>query len=440
MMISTAQRRYVLFLLFMVSVFNYIDRTILSILQIPIKTELHLSDAQLGAMTGLAFGIFYAVLGVPIGRLADRWKRKRLVAGALGIWTGMTSLTGLATGFFSLVLCRIGVAVGEAGSIPASHSMISDLYPPAKRATAISTFGLSLPVGILLGYSTAGWLGTAFGWRSSFAVVGIAGLVLVPIILLSMKEPKRGTFDPLEVQSVSPPSTREALRYLWSKKAYRYTVLAGAFHAYAWYSVNSWNAPFYVRVHGVSLAHTSYYLALVNGIGSAVGMYAGAWLADHFGKNDPRGRPRVVAIALFAMVPIALVQYLITDTFVSMVLGAISMTMMLVYYGPIVAICHSMMPANMRGFTSAILALVVSLVGLCLGPMITGYLSDVFSSRFGLGVNSLSYAICISVLFSLIGGLLFWRASNLLPSEILRECKQSEAEQIPQQQPGHAPA
>lgn len=418
-MISAAQRRYVLFLLFMVSVFNYIDRTILSILQVPIKADLGLSDAQLGALTGLSFALFYSTLSLPIARLADRWTRKYLIAGSLAIWSGMTSLTGLASNFTSLLFYRVGVAVGEAGSIPATHSMIADLYPPGARATALSVWGLSLPVGMLFGFSVAGALADAVGWRMAFAVVGIAGLVLVPVLAFMMREPVRGQFDVAPASALPVPTAKEALRKLWGIKTYRYLVAAGACHAFAWYSVNSWSAPFYVRVHEMSLAQTSLYLALVNGFGSAVGMYLGGRLSDHFGRNDPRARARVVAIALFAMVPFALFQYTVGSAELSMALGAVSQTLMLVYYGPIIAIAHLLVPANMRAFTSAVLMLVLNLFGLGLGPFATGLLSDALVTHLGMAEQSLRYAISFAVLFSLLGGWLFWRASNSLPREML---------------------
>jgi predicted MFS family arabinose efflux permease len=434
-MISTGQRRYVLFLLFMVSVFNYVDRTILSILQVPIKADLGLSDSQLGALTGLSFALFYATLSLPIARLADRWIRKYLIGGSLAIWSGMTALTGLATSFSSLVFYRVGVAVGEAGSIPATHSMIADLYPANARATALAIWGLSLPVGMMFGYSVAGALAEAVGWRMAFAVIGIAGLVFAPILLFTMREPVRGRFDPVPVAKVVP-STKQALRQLWETRTFRYLVAAGAFHAFAWYSVNSWNAPFYVRVHGMSLAQTSVYLALVNGIGSAIGMYMGGRLSDHFGRNDPRARARVVAIALFVMVPFALFQYFVTSTELSLALGAVSLTLMLVYYGPIIAIAHMLVPANMRAFTSAVLMLVLNLFGLGLGPFLTGMLSDALVTHLGMADVSLRYAISCSVLFSLLGGWMFWRASNSLPREMLQKPEKApepvEAFSLPQ--------
>lgn len=413
-----AGRRYILFLLFLVSVLSYIDRTILSILQVPIKTELGLSDSQLGALTGLSFALFYATLALPIARLADRTVRTRLVAGSLAVWSAMTSLTGLATNFAGMVFFRIGVAVGEAGSIPATHSIIADIYPPKSRATALAFWGLSLPAGLMLGYSSAGALEKAVGWRAAFAIIGVAGLVLAPVVLFTMREPRRGRYDP--VAPAQPmPGTLQALRHLWSLRAFRYLTAAGAFHAFAWYAVNAWNAPFYVRIHGMSLAQVSAYLALMNGLGSAAGMYLGGRLSDHFGKRDPRGRLRVVSVALLVMVPASLVQYLAGSTALSIAMGSIALVMMLVYYGPVIAVAQLLVPANMRAFTSAVLMFVLNLFGLGLGPLATGFISDLLVSHYGMAADSLRYALSIAVLFSLVAAWLFWRAASYLPGDML---------------------
>ena len=183
------QRKRTLFLLFLVSMFNYIDRTIISVLQVPIKRDLLLSDAQLGALTGLAFAIIYSTLCLPVARWADRGNRTHIIAGSLALWSVMTALTGLAGGFAILVLLRIGVAVGEAGSVPSTHSVIADLYAPKSRATVLAVWGLSLPAGMALGYVFAGHLEETVGWRAAFAIVGICGVVLAPLLLWSMKEP-----------------------------------------------------------------------------------------------------------------------------------------------------------------------------------------------------------------------------------------------------------
>lgn len=413
------ERRFMLLILFLVSMFSYIDRTILSILQVPIKADLGLSDSQLGALTGLSFALFYATLAVPIARLADRTKRTRLIGISLSIWSSMTALTSLATNYVSLVFFRIGVAVGEAGSIPASHSIIADVYPPSKRSAAFALWGISLPVGLMLGYALAGTLEQLFGWRITFAIIGVAGLLLAPVMIFATREPKRGRFDPV-VPATSTPSTREALRHLWSLKSIRFLYAAGACHTFAWCAVNSWNAPFYVRVHGMSLTDVSIYLAIVNGVGSAVGMYLGGRLSDHFGKKDPRGRVHVVTASMLLMVPFAIAQYMVSSATVSLALGALSLTLMLVYYGPIIAVSQFLVPANIRAFTTAMLLLVVNLFGLGLGPLVTGFISDLLVNQYGMAQDSLRYAISLAVLFSLLAAWLFWRASIHLPREILK--------------------
>jgi predicted MFS family arabinose efflux permease len=414
---EVSERRYVLFLLFLVSVLSYVDRTILSILQVPIKSDLGLSDSQLGALTGLSFALFYATLAVPIARLADRTVRKRLVAAALATWSAMTALTGLAGNFASLVFFRIGVAAGEAGSIPASQSMIADIYPPDSRATAFAFWGLSLPVGLMLGYAGAGALEQAFGWRATFAIVGAAGLVLAPIVLWTLREPTRGRYDPVAAPAVAI-STMQSLRYLWASRSLRYLFAAGALHTFTWCAANSWNAPFYVRVHGMPLAEVARDLALLNGFGSAIGMYLGGRLSDYFGARHPSGRLWVVSAALLLLVPFALGQYLVQSAALSIALGAVTSVLMLVYYAPIVAVTQLQVPASMRAFAAAVLLLVTNLFGLGLGPLATGFVSDILVARYGMAADSLRYALSLAVLLSWGAAWLFWRASSRLVREM----------------------
>lgn len=413
------QRKYMLFLLFLVSMFNYIDRTIISILQEPIKRDLALSDAQLGALTGLSFALVYSTLCLPVARWADRGNRSRIIAASLALWSAMTALTGLATGFLALVVLRIGVAVGEAGSVPSTHSIIADLYPPKTRATVLAVWGLSLPAGMALGFLFAGHLEEAVGWRAAFAIVGIAGVLLAPVLLATMREPARGRFDPPPAPRSAPAGALQVIGHLWNLRTFRYLILAGACHAYAQYSIMNWGAPFYGRVHGLSMAQISWSLALLNGLGCAIGMYAGGRLSDHFGQHDPRGRLRVVALALTAMVPFALAQYLVGSPGLSIAFGAVASTLMMFYYGPIVAVPQLLVPSSMRAFTSAVVILTFNLLGLGLGPFVTGLVSDLLVREYGLEGESLRYALCSAVLFSLLAGALFWRASAHLPRELL---------------------
>lgn len=413
------ERRYTLFVLFTVAVLSYVDRTILSVLQVPIKSELGLSDSQLGALTGLSFALFYATLALPIARLSDRMVRKNIVATSLAVWSGTTALIGLASGFTSLALFRMGVAIGEAGSMPATQSMIADICPPKSRATAFAILGLSLPTGLMLGYGFAGALEAIIGWRGTFIVIGALGLILAPVLLLTVREPKRGRFDTAALQAVAALSVRQSLAFLWQLRSLRYLFAAGACHTFTWCAVNTWNAPFYVRVHGMSLGEVATALALMNGLGSAIGMYIGARLSDHFGARDPRARLRIVSIALLVMAPFAVGQYLVASASLSLAFGSVALTLMLVYYGPIVAAAQAPVPPSMRAFTSAMLLLVTNLFGLGLGPLATGFLSDVLMARYGLATDSLRYAISLTVVFSVLAAWLFWRASTHLARETL---------------------
>jgi predicted MFS family arabinose efflux permease len=410
-------RRYILGVLFLVSMFNYIDRTILSILQVPIKKDLGLSDTQLGLLTGLSFAIFYTTLSLPLARWADRTVRKRVIAAALAVWSSMTALTGVATSFWTLVLLRIGVAAGEAGSIPASHSMVADLYPTTTRATAMAILGLSLPLGIMLGFLSAGFLAQTLGWRASFAVIGVAGVLIAPLVLWTVREPARGRFDTRVQDGEAPVGFLQALRQLWRLRCYRYLVAGAALHAYAWYSVTNWSAPFYVRVHGMSIGEVSVYLALANGIGGGIGIYLGGKLSDVLGNRDERLRVRVLTFAGLIFVPLALAQHLVEGRFLSLAIGAAAFTLLPFYYGPVVAVPQMLVTPNMRALTSAVTLLVTNLVGLGLGPAVTGFISDTLMKHYGMAQDSLRYAICSAVLMSLVAAFMYWRASNSLIAE-----------------------
>ena len=415
---TVRSRKFALLLLTVVAVLNYIDRTILSILQIPIKTDLHLSDAQLGALTGLAFALFYSTCGIPIARVADRAPRRAVIAVAVIVWSGMTALTGLATSFTMLLLLRIGVAIGEAGSVPATHSLISDYFHRDERASALSLWGLSLPAGLTIGFMSAGWLATSVGWRAAFLWVGIAGIVLAPIIYFLLWEPKRGRTDVARQMQVETRSTAAAFRVLWSKRTLRPLWLAGALNAYTQLSMSSWNAPFYARVHHVPLATLSVYLALLNGIGGGIGLFLGGFLSDRLGRRNPRLFLMVPAVGILTVIPFALLQYFAGSTTVSLVAAIVPSACVLFYFSPIIAASHSLIPPSMRAFTSAMLVLIVNLIGMGLGPLVTGAISDYLSRHHGMGNESLRYAISSSMIVALAAGVLFWRASVLHAREL----------------------
>jgi predicted MFS family arabinose efflux permease len=413
-------RRLALFALFLVSAFNYIDRTIVSLLQIPIKTELRLTDGQLGALTGLAFALFYATLSLPIARLADRFSRRWLIVISLALWSAMTALCGLATSFTMLVLLRIGVAIGEAGSVPASVSLIADYYPPQRRATAMSTWGLALPAGLMAGYAGTGWLAEMLGWRLAFAVVGGVGLVLAPLVMAMLAEPRRGTFEIAGTALPPPPPLFASLGILWRTRAFRYVVIAGMLHGFSQYSMMTWNAPFFARTHGLSLGTVALLMALLSGGAGAIGMFASGWLTDRLATRDARWRVWIMAAVVGLTVPLALLQYLTTSTPIAIGAATVAAATMIAYYGPILAATQSATPPTMRAFGNAVLLLCFNLFGLGLGPWLTGLLSDLLVPQ--AGADALRFALAIMLVPSALAALLFLYAARFFtPAGQLRE-------------------
>jgi MFS family permease len=412
--LSVNASRYGLAMLFVVALFNYIDRSIIAILQEPLKADLGLSDTQLGALTGLSFALMYTTMALPIARLADVWNRKRLIAGALAIWSAATAACGLANGFGTLVALRMGVAFGEAGCVPASHSMIADYFPLRQRATALALWGLSNPFGTMLGFAAGGWITQAMSWREAFLLFGIAGVALAPVVL-TMKEPRRGRFDDHADARVQVP-LREALEKLWSLKAFRFLAAGGAAHAFVVFAGHNWNAPFYGRVHGMPIGQVALFLALAIGLGGGVGQFVGGWMADRVGRIDRRWYMWLPALASALLIPISLGVYLVDDTATSMAFAVVQAVLLNVWFAPIVATAQMLVPSQMRAFTSAMLVLIVNILGLSLGPLMTGMISDALQPT--LGSESLRYAILASMGMSVIAALCFFRSGQHLMREL----------------------
>lgn len=418
---GTARRaRFIsMVMLFIVSTFNYIDRTIISILQVPIKTELNLSDAQMGALTGLSFALFYTTFSLPIARLADRANRCNIIALSLFVWSGMTALSGLARNYAMLVMFRIGVAVGEAGSIPASQSIIADYYPPHRRATALALWGLSLPIGLMAGYGLTGKLAQMFDWRVVFTMVGGVGVLFAPLMFFLTREPPRGRFDPPTLASERDQSTLfGTLREMAGMRVLRFLMIAAALHGFTQYSLMNWTVPFYVRLHDMSLANVGFYMALSSGIGGAVGMFFGGYLADRLGQRDERWRVWVIGLSFLATVVTGLGQLLAQSLNVSLAFGFLVAVFQIAYYGPIVAVVQTLVLARQRAFVGALLLLVFNIVGLGLGPFLTGALSDYLAGF--IGDESLRWSLVTCLGSSTVAGFAFLWIGGAFRTEILR--------------------
>lgn len=395
-------KNYALGVLFLGYVVNFIDRSILAILLEPIKHDLSLSDSELGLLGGLAFALFYATLGIPIAALADRWSRVKVLAISMIIWSAMTALCGMASNFITLLIARIGVGVGEAGASPPSHSLISDYFPIESRATALSIYALGIPFGSMVGNFVGGWGAEELGWRTTFFLVGIPGILVAFLILATLKEPPRGLSEKREIKpdGTAPPAMKDVFRFLWTKKSFRHIGFAAGLHAFVGYGAGTWNAPFLIRSHEMPITEVGSWLAIISGIG-AIGTFAGGFLGDKISDRtgDRRWYLWVCGISTLIMVPFQLTAYLydelwavIPSLFVVSILGGM-------YLGPSFAMTQGLVTLRMRAVASAILLFMLNIIGMGLGPYFVGIASDLLAPNFA--IHSLRYALCIAVLANL---------------------------------------
>ena len=285
---SKSYRNYVLLLLMIVYIFNFIDRQILVILQESIKMELGLSDKQLGLLSGFSFAVFYVVCGIPIARLADRYNRVNIVSASLAIWSAMTALSGLAGNFFHLLAARIGVGVGEAGASPPSHSIISDYFPHEERGRALSIYSIGIYIGILIGFLAGGWINQYFGWRTAFLVVGGPGILLAIVVKLTLREPLRGHLDAGDHESMPDGEFLPDVKRIWALRSFRYAAIGAGLNAFLGYGALNFMPSFAIRLHEVPVGMVGTWLALIVGLAGAAGVYSGGHLSDHLGKRDQR--------------------------------------------------------------------------------------------------------------------------------------------------------
>jgi predicted MFS family arabinose efflux permease len=411
---SRRYTRYVLGVLLVVYVFNFIDRQILSILMEPIREELDLSDTQLGFLSGIAFALFYATLGIPIARLADRTSRKGVISICLAAWSVMTAVCGLAVNFWQLLAARIGVAIGEAGGSPPSHSLISDYFQEHERATALSIFSLGVPIGVMLGLFLGGWVNEWFGWRVAFMIVGLPGVLLAVVVWFTVREPRSA---PGAARAPQIP-LGAVFAHLWSQRSFRFLALASAVHAFVGYGVAQWYPVFFIRSHGLSTGEVGTYLSLVIGIFGGAGTFLGGYLADRLAPRDQRWYMWLPMWATGVATPFYLGIYL-ADSYATAFLFMIVPTLLTSFYlGPVFSMTQGLVPPMMRATAAAVLLFVINIIGLGLGPQAAGILSDALRPRFG--VESLRYALLIVSLFTLLGAALYYFASRTLREDLQR--------------------
>jgi len=405
---------YALFILTIVYSFNFIDRQLLAILQESIKAELSLSDSQLGLLTGFAFAVFYVVAGIPLARWADHSNRRNIVALALAVWSGMTALSGLVQNYGQLLAARIGVGVGEAGGSPPSHSMISDIFTPERRASALGFYSMGVNFGILFGFLLGGWLNQFFGWRVAFMVVGIPGIILAVIVRWTLAEPLRGLNETKQLSNASVTFV-QVLNVLRSCKSFRHLAIACGLNAFVGYSSTNWAASYMIRSHGMSTGELGTWLALILGIGGAIGVFGGGLLADRLGKSDKRWYMWIAAIAGVLTIPFIISVYLASSAYTALMSMIIPGVLSNVYLGNAIATSHNLVGLRMRAMSSAILFFILNIIGLGAGPWTIGVVSDYLSAS--QGTESLRYAMLY-----ILPVVSLWSASHFyIASKTLRE-------------------
>lgn len=416
MPVSNLYRGYVLAMLTLVYVFNFVDRQLLVILQESIKKELNLSDTQLGLLSGFTFAVFYVTMGIPIARLADRGNRRNIVAISLGLWSMMTACSGVSRNFVQLLLARVGVGVGEAGGSPPAHAMISDYFPPQRRATALSVYSAGLYAGVLVGFLMGGYLNQALGWRTAFFILGIPGILFSLLFYTTVREPRRGATDHHASPSGENRPFFQVIKLLYSKKTFVYLALASGLHAFCIYGLFNWEPSFLARLHGMKNADIGVALGLIFGCAGALGTFVGGWVTDHFGKADGRWYLKIPAIAILTSLPFVIGTLFWQDTFYSLLCLGVCSFLYSMYLGPSIAVAHRLVPATLRALTSAVLFLVINLIGLGFGPLVVGMVSDLLGPV--LGAESLRWAMSCILVVSGASILLFFYASRKMAGDL----------------------
>ena len=387
---ASAYRRYVLVLLTLVYAVNFVDRQLLAILQEAIKLDLGLSDTQLGLLTGFAFATFYVLAGIPLARWADRSNRRNIISLSIGLWSFMTALSGLAANFVQLLLARIGVGVGEAGCSPPAHSMISDMYPPEQRATALSFYSVGINIGIMLGFLLGGVLNQYFGWRVAFFVVGAPGLILALWFRFGVEEPVRGFSENTTVDATSVAFSK-VLKFIITKKYLVHLSFASAMSGMAGYGLSNWSASFFIRSHNMPTAELGMWLALGVGLFGSIGTFGWGYLCDRYGKNDRRWYMWIPAIAILLTIPPLILTFTTESTRLALIFSLLPPAFTTCYLGSALAVFHGSVEPRMRATSSALFFLVLNIIGLGCGPTIIGAVSDFLAPQYG--VDSLRYSM-----------------------------------------------
>lgn len=414
-MYSQGYKYYVLFALTLVSTFNYLDQGLMGLLLQPIKEDLHLSDSQLGFLTGIAFALFYATLGLPIARWADRGDRSTITALAIALWGTTVMLCLFVTNYVQLILARVAAGVGESGCMPPTYSLVGDYFPESgERTRAMSVYWLANAMATLISFILGGWINEHYGWRSTFFVMGAPAILVAVMVKLTVKEPRQRVVQ----RKCLELSKMQVVRLLWRQRSARHLIAAIVLLYTIGAGLSPWYAAFMIRSHGMQTAELGVWLGLIFGVSGIVGILLGGYVSGRwFSTNEP-GQMRLSAIMISLVVPFFML-FLLLPRKEAALTSLIPLSVAFGFFtGPAFALMQRLVPDEMRATTIALTMLLANLIGMGAGPQIVGVLSDLLNPLFAQ--DSLRYAMLMTSFVALWAALHFWKAGQAVAHDLAR--------------------
>jgi predicted MFS family arabinose efflux permease len=403
---ATSYGYFVAALLSVVYTCNFLDRQLMSILQESIKAQLHLTDTQLGLVSGLAFALMYTVLGIPIAWLADRTHRVRIIAIACAFWSLASAACGLAVSFPTLALARLGVGVGEAGGSPPAYSVIADYFPARARGVGLAIYALGVPIGTMIGSGAGAWIDKHYGWRTAFFAVGAPGVLLALLVLILVREPVRGRFDAKasgETAHAAGLPLGRTIALFFANPVLSLTALSSGLSAFVGYAMLNWSPSFLIRVKAMDRADLALYYSLLVGAAGVFGTFGSGWLVDRFAKRDRRAYALVPMAAFIVSLPFYLLFVWAPTWPLALTFLAVPAMLNNMYLAPAITVVQNAVAPNQRGASSALLLFVLNLIGLGGGPVFIGKVSDLLAPTHGVASLQLAlYALAPFFLLTIL--------------------------------------
>jgi predicted MFS family arabinose efflux permease len=404
---------YVLGVLLLVHILNFVDRNILAIVAGDIKQQMALSDTELGILLGPAFATFFSLAGIPIARLADMTSRRNVIAVGLVLWSAMTAASGLAHSFWQIALARFGVSVGEAACTPASHSILSQIFEPRRRATALATYGIGIYFGMMFGFAGGGWVRDHFDWRTAFYIGGALGVPLALLLVATVAEPPR----PAHADEGGDASLREVIAALFGKRAFRFLLAAACCQALLGYAVISWGAQFLIRVHAMTPTSVGLTFGLIGGVAGALGITIGGHMADRAAARDVRWYAWLAALESLAAFPFALIFLLAGDAFTALAAFAPFYFLNNMYVGSLWSLTQGLVAPRMRAVAAATQLAVLNFAGLFIGPLFVGALNDALAPS--LGATAIRWSLVVMAVVGASAAIFFRSCAHTLREDLV---------------------